>query len=227
MFLKAWWDRNLGGNISLSYCKQCVLAAILPLFILAATGSANASPDRAKNSSYNEASKKTDSASCKYSDTTEITVILETYDNESKSAPDDGSYLESGAFSDAMEHIRSKIREIALAYLGTPYRWGGTTPNAFDCSGFVKYIYNKVGIRLPRTAREQIKVGNPVKNGYWETGDLVFFDIDKGYVSHVGMYLGDYKFIHAARPGVGVTVGTLKQKYYRDRYVGARRFNLV
>ena len=121
--------------------------------------------------------------------------------------------------------LREKLRKTALGFLGTPYRWGGTTPKAFDCSGFTRYLYAKFGIKLPRPARQQYKAGQVVKAGHWKPGDLLFFDMAKGYVSHVGMYIGNNKFVHAANPRRGVRVDSLSTKSYKNTYVGARRFS--
>jgi cell wall-associated NlpC family hydrolase len=111
---------------------------------------------------------------------------------------------------------------LATGFLGTPYRWGGTTPKAFDCSGFVRYVYAELGVKLPRTARQQIKVGQKVSGAMLQAGDLIFFDMMKGYVSHVGMYLGNGKFIHASTPRTGVRIDPLSK--YSKHLVGARRY---
>jgi len=121
----------------------------------------------------------------------------------------------------------TSLCSIAERYLGAPYRWGGTTPAAFDCSGFTRYVYARLGVRLPRTAREQYRAGDPVKCGTWESGDLIFFDMSKGYVSHVGMYVGSYLFIHASTPTTGVRMDSLKKRAYKKHYVGARRYREV
>jgi len=122
---------------------------------------------------------------------------------------------------------RTRICSVARDFLGTPYRWGGTTPRAFDCSGFTRYVYAKIGIRLPRTAREQFKAGKKVSTGKWTSGDLVFFDMNKGYVSHVGMYLGASCFIHASNPRTGVKIDNLAERSYKTHYVGARRYAFI
>ena len=125
---------------------------------------------------------------------------------------------------DRANDATSKVRSIATGLLGTPYRWGGTTPKAFDCSGFTQYCYRKVGVSIPRTARQQYRAGDEVKSGTWEVGDLVFFDMSKGYVSHVGMYLSQLSFIHASTPTTGVRIDSLKTRTYKKNYVGARRY---
>lgn len=151
-----------------------------------------------------------------YGSPCEITLTLE-------SGPDQTAFAQESQPADC----RVELKKTAMQYLGTPYRWGGTTPNAFDCSGFTRYVYKQMGVVLPRTAREQYKAGKPVKPGNWETGDLVFFDIKKGYVSHVGLILTSCVFIHASNPMSGVKIDSLKEKYYKKYYVGARTYDLT
>lgn len=153
---------------------------------------------------------------------------------ENSSQPEQVSDTDSDDYSDtdntAQDDTNSplsfetKICCIAKDFIGTPYRWGGTSPQAFDCSGFTRYVYSKVGIHIPRTAREQFKKGKRIKKGRWEGGDLVFFNMNKGYVSHVGMYLGALCFIHASNPRCGVKIDNLCEKSYKTHYVGARRY---
>ena len=124
----------------------------------------------------------------------------------------------------------SKVKSVlqkALALLGTPYRWGGTDPsNGFDCSGLVGYVFrNALGIELPRVSRDMAKNGELVTDrAKLVAGDLVFFG-RKGRVNHVGIYLGDGRFVHAPRTGKDVTVSSLDQGYWSGRFVQARRVN--
>lgn len=116
-----------------------------------------------------------------------------------------------------------EIVNIARQYLGTPYKFGGTSPSSgFDCSGLVEYVYEKAGYRLPHSAGKQYGSLTPVRVP--EPGDLLFFKINGRSVSHVGIYAGNYRFIHAPRTGKKVSYADMRNSYWRKRYAGARSF---
>lgn len=116
------------------------------------------------------------------------------------------------------------IRE-ALGRRGTPYVWGGASRGGFDCSGFVCYVFAKQrGLKLPHSASAQARLGTPVQKGELEPGDVVFFATYRPSISHVGIYVGDGKFVHAANRRKGCRVDTLNSGYYAKRYRGARRY---
>jgi len=113
----------------------------------------------------------------------------------------------------------------AEAFRGTPYVMGGTSRSGFDCSGFTRYIFGEsAGVDLPRTAEEQYYTGQPIAKSDLRAGDLVFFrDTYRHGISHVGMYIGNGRFVHACSPSRGVTVSSLDEQYYIDHWAGARR----
>lgn len=116
-----------------------------------------------------------------------------------------------------------RVIAVAAQYLGTPYKYGGQGPGGFDCSGFVKYVFNKFSINLNRTAADQYKHGIPVPKEELQIGDLVFFASGKN-IDHVGIYSGDGKFIHSSSPtSGGVIYSSLSESYYARSYVGAKR----
>ena len=114
------------------------------------------------------------------------------------------------------------IIQTAQKYLKTPYRFGGEGPSGFDCSGFVKYVYGKHNYKLPRAADLQYKVGKKVERSQLRPGDLVFFSTYAPGASHVGIYYGSSKFIHASSSR-GVMISRLDDAYWKPRYLSGRR----
>jgi cell wall-associated NlpC family hydrolase len=115
----------------------------------------------------------------------------------------------------------STLLHNALAYLGAPFRMGGTAPSGFDCSGFTQFAFASVGIRIPRTADLQFYGGRAIQ-GDPLPGDLVFFQTYEYGPSHVGIYLGDGRFVNAI--GKDVHIESFDSSYFRARYLGARRY---
>ena len=121
-----------------------------------------------------------------------------------------------------VETVGEQIVNYAYNFLGTPYVWGGTSTSGFDCSGFTQYVFKQMGYSIKRTAAQQLTCGYAVTD--LQLGDLVFFEntyTTGADASHVGIYVGDNQFIHAASGGVKVT--DLSDDYYAARYIGARR----
>jgi peptidoglycan DL-endopeptidase LytE len=107
----------------------------------------------------------------------------------------------------------------AKKYIGTRYVWGGVTPSGFDCSGYIEYVFNNVGVSLPRTVEAQWGATDSV--GFPEPGDLVFFETYKDGPSHVGIYIGGYQFIHSSSHGVRID-NLITSSYWKTKYLGAR-----
>ncbi|NLM44170.1 MAG: hypothetical protein GX201_09205 [Clostridiales bacterium] len=120
----------------------------------------------------------------------------------------------------------NKLVEYAKQFVGVKYVWAGSTPKGFDCSGFTKYIFNVFGVNLAHSASSQFKSGEKVSKSDLQVGDLVFFTTYKPGPSHVGIYIGSNKFIHASSGSKKVTITDLNSNYYSRRYLGARRYNI-
>jgi cell wall-associated NlpC family hydrolase len=114
------------------------------------------------------------------------------------------------------------IANTASKYKGVPYIFGGASPKGFDCSGFIMYVFDQHNIKLPRTADKQFEKGKFVAQKDLKVGDLVFFTTYEKGASHCGIYMGKNNFIHASSSR-GVMISALSEKYWKDRYVGARR----
>jgi cell wall-associated NlpC family hydrolase len=115
---------------------------------------------------------------------------------------------------------RPAVVTIALRYLGVPYRWSGTSPAGFDCSGFVMYVLSKVRVELPHNAALQYGLGRPVARRDLRPGDVVFFN----GLSHSGIYIGRGRFVHSPQTGDTVRISRLSEGWYRTTYSGARRY---
>lgn len=119
--------------------------------------------------------------------------------------------------------VASRIITTAKKYIGVPYKWGGTTPKGFDCSGFVQYVFNAHGIEVPRTSSSQYyELTRKVSKSNLQPGDLVFFNTSGKGVSHVGIYIGNGQFIHSGTTK-GVVIADLFGAYWSQLYLGARR----
>lgn len=139
----------------------------------------------------------------------DITEEVDTYDDENVQAT-------SGANDSTHEIIN-----YAHNFLGKPYVYGANGPNSFDCSGFTSYVFRHFGVTIPRTSQEQFGAGTLVAKSKLKAADLVFFNTYSN-IGHVGIYIGNGDFIHAASSG-SVKVSSLSEGYYNDRYAGARR----
>lgn len=160
------------------------------------------------------------------------------------SAEDDvGLFMAEKGFLDRLDHVRHSVADrvaeradsvahrasdlvvSAMGFLGVPYRRGGNSiDTGFDCSGFVKAIYEQtVGLVLPRRANEQAAATQKIDRRELQPGDLVFFNTMRRTFSHVGIYVGDNRFIHSPRPGAQVRVESMGTAYWDRRFDGARR----
>ncbi|WP_107840848.1 C40 family peptidase [Metasolibacillus meyeri] len=129
------------------------------------------------------------------------------------------------AGTDAHEADAASVDQLttsAYQYIGTPYVYGGTTTRGFDCSGFTRQVFSDLGISLPRTSGSQYGQGQSVTKGNLQAGDLIFFNTSGAGVSHVGIYIGDQKFIHS-QTSRGVSVSNINESYWAKRYIGAKR----
>ncbi len=130
----------------------------------------------------------------------------------------------AGTHSDTAEAASTtELTSTAYKYIGIPYVYGGTTTSGLDCSGYTRLVFSDLGIQLPRTSSSQYAQGTAVAKSNLQVGDLVFFNTSGAGVSHVGIYIGDNKFIHS-QTGKGVSVTSLSDPYYwGKRYIGAKR----
>ena len=173
-------------------------------------------------------------------DTAEAQALLDQLQEEYRyttQADPLGAYLANRGKSDvAVNYSQSRTKNhpapaqhqfanAALDYLGVKYKYGGNAPSSgFDCSGLIKYVAEKsLGLKLPRTSAALAQQGKSIKKSHLQKGDLVFFNTSGKRYSHVGIYLGDNKFVHAPSSGSSVRVEDMTIAYWNKRYTGARR----
>lgn len=130
--------------------------------------------------------------------------------------------------SSAAEGVLGQAQEFALralSFIGVRYKWGGNSPDTgFDCSGLIRYVYSQItGQALPHNAHDLSRVGQTIERTELQPGDLVFFNTLRKPFSHVGIYLGDSRFLHAPSRGGAVEIVDMSQRYWQNRYNGARR----
>lgn len=136
--------------------------------------------------------------------------------------PAPGVTVATPAPSRSGDRVRT-ILDYGRTLLGHPYRWAGSSPGGFDCSGFVMHVLGRHGISLPRTSQAQFNVGTPVNRNELQPGDLVFFTTYRAGASHVGIYYGNGRFLHASSAGGSVIWTDLGTQYYSNRFLGGRR----
>ncbi|MCI8415405.1 MAG: SH3 domain-containing protein [Ruminiclostridium sp.] len=119
--------------------------------------------------------------------------------------------------------LAQEIVNYALQFEGYPYVYGTAGPNSFDCSGFTSYVFNHFGYKINRTSRDQLKNGVPVEKSELQPADLLLFSRNGTTISHVGLYIGNGKFIHASTSTTGVIISDLNSTYYVNHYFAARR----
>ncbi len=136
-----------------------------------------------------------------------------------------GSSLTTPVAADSVFSQAQEFALRALSFIGVRYKWGGDSPDSgFDCSGLIRYVYTQVtGQPLPYNAKEMSQVGDTIDRAELQPGDLVFFNTLRRPFSHVGIYLGDSRFVHAPSRGGHVEISDMKNRYWKSRYNGARR----
>lgn len=161
-----------------------------------------------------------------------LLLINAAYANPVPSSDDMGRFLSDrgllariGDVGGKMEAKASELVVNAMGFLGVPYRRGGTSVDTgFDCSGFVRAIFEQTaGLVLPRRANEQAAASEKIARSDLQPGDLVFFNTMRRAFSHVGIYVGEGKFIHSPKPGAEVRVESMSVSYWARRFDGARR----
>ncbi|HEY4298413.1 MAG TPA: C40 family peptidase [Paraburkholderia sp.] len=194
-------------------CTRVVAGMFIGVLIAAAPGAfADEASSYTQNVSFAPGSSAADSSSLPSIDS----------NTEPTAAPSGGR---ARAFLSGMAGKAGDVVVGALNMIGVRYRWGGNTPDSgLDCSGFVRYVFqDTLGLALPRRAEEMSRVGEKVRMSDLKPGDLVFFNTMRRSFSHVGIYIGDNKFVHSPSTGSTIRVDDLDDGYWEKRYTGARR----
>jgi len=142
-------------------------------------------------------------------------------------APDAYGKVENHSVQDPVKDLQLGIKAASLArsQLDKPYQWGGQGPEKFDCSGLVFYVFGALDVSMPRVSREQAKYGQMVKKSELQPGDLVFFITSGKNINHVGIYVGESRFIHAPRQYSPVRYDSLNNSWWRQRFQFGRRIS--
>jgi len=149
----------------------------------------------------------------------------QTGDDLDKLLAEKGLLSQIGQVRQSVSNKASELVVNAMGFLGVPYKRGGNTPETgFDCSGFVRAMFEQsIGLILPRRAEQQAAVTQNIEKSELKPGDLVFFNTMRRTFSHVGIYVGDGRFIHSPKPGAEVRVENMSTSYWSNRFDGARR----
>ncbi|WP_165987486.1 C40 family peptidase [Caballeronia sp. SBC1] len=199
----------------LTLTQTCARAAASMLIGLMMTATSGAFADEVNNSSQNASNGISTSSKA----ANDIYPVADSGNVTSNPSSGTRSFL-SGMASKAGDVVVG-----ALNMIGVRYRWGGNTPDSgLDCSGFVRYVFqDTLGMTLPRRAEEMSRVGEKVRVSELKPGDLVFFNTMRRSFSHVGIYIGDNKFVHSPSTGSTIRVDDMDNSYWEKRYTGARR----
>ena len=153
----------------------------------------------------------------------DLVTLLEKPDgNRGTAAPVESSSSSGSSSSASSSSIGRRIADYALQYVGYPYVYGGEDPSGFDCSGFMQYVFANFGYSINRTATAQLQNGYYVERDNLKPGDIIYFG-SGSVASHVGLYIGDGKFVHAQSSATGVVISSLSENWYASRYLCAHR----
>lgn len=149
-------------------------------------------------------------------------VLKKGYQTEVRKGGEQVRAKKNSSSANDMGNVAARTAE---RFVGIPYRWGGdTVVDGMDCSGFVRAVYNLCGVNIPRTSREQFRVGESVSRDDLKDGDLVFFGDSEDRINHVGIFVGQQKFVHAPRRGDDIKFSSLEDSYFTKRFIGGKRY---